>query len=380
MRKSLLYIFSVLIFSTCVEPYDPPEISNLEDLLVINANINATKGEGEVVLTKSQSLSSTDPIEYVNSASVQLELESGGTWSFNKAENGKYTLTNLDINVGEKARIRVLLNNEEEYLSDFEELKATPEIDSVSYDYDDQGVQFFVHTHDPSNETRYYKWNYEETWEFNAKYPSSIYVEIVDSVPVVSPRWGYDTLFICYRENVSKEILIGTSEKLAKDVISYFPVKYSTGLTGKFNRKYSLLVTQRALNKATYGYWKQLESNTENIGSIFDPQPFQIISNIRCVNNPSKRVIGYFNLFTETEKRIFVSYKDLIYYPFSNEYSRCELDTILVEELLDKYMRYNLVSEIRDTSSPRILGYTAATPYCSDCRILGTNKKPEWWE
>jgi hypothetical protein len=52
-------------------------------------------------------------------------------------------------------------------LSEFAEVRITPQLDSVSWKQENNGVRIYASTHDPNNNTRYYKWDYEETWEIH---------------------------------------------------------------------------------------------------------------------------------------------------------------------------------------------------------------------
>ncbi len=375
-RKSIIYIlFTALI--GCIEPYEPELDEDVENLLVVNANINASTNIGEVILSRTRSLISIDSIEYVNNAEVELEHESGNKWIFEHQDSGRYWLDDFNIGIGEKARLNLTIGDDNHYSSNFEVLKETPEIDSITFDSDDQGVQFYVYTHDPKNDTRYYKWDYEEDWMFTSLRPSLWHYDPIE-YSFKRRLDYYDTMYFCYKHAFSKDIIIGTSEKLFEDIISKFPFTKIDGTSGKFRHRYSLLVKQRSLNKSTYDYWKLLESNTENVGGLFDPQPFKVSSNILNVSNIKEDVIGYFNLYTETQKRIFVSQDEVTFFKIFNEYTRCEIDTILTSEVRDKISTHYLIEEVREGAG--VIGYQAGTKRCMDCRFYGTNKKPDFWD
>ncbi|WP_332369297.1 DUF4249 family protein [Spirosoma telluris] len=55
-----------------------------------------------------------------------------------------------------------------DYYSDFVPIITTPPIDSVSWRTQDNSVFFSLTTHDPKNNTHYYRWEYDETWEVTA--------------------------------------------------------------------------------------------------------------------------------------------------------------------------------------------------------------------
>ena len=72
-------------------------------------------------------------------------------------------------------------------------------------------MHIYANTHDPNNNTRYYKWAFTETWKYNSRYRSGI-------LP--------DSLWTCYEIVHSGDIFIGTSAKLTEDIIYKFPLVF----------------------------------------------------------------------------------------------------------------------------------------------------------
>ena len=50
-----------------------------------------------------------------------------------------------------------------------------------------------------------------------------------------------------------------------------------------------------------------MKKNTEDLGSIFSPQPSELKGNLHCISNPSEYVVGYVTASSVTEKRIFIT-------------------------------------------------------------------------
>ena len=50
-----------------------------------------------------------------------------------------------------------------------------------------------------------------------------------------------------------------------------------------------------------------MKKNTEQTGSLFDPQPSQLSGNIHCLTDPNELVIGYVEITQEQTQRIFIS-------------------------------------------------------------------------
>src|SRR4029450_12184246 len=122
-------------------------------------------------------------------------------------------------------RLRISTTDGKEYLSDYMTVKTTPPIDSISYTYNDKGVTIYANTHDPSNNTRYYRYEYDETWEYHASIFSEIKYTGVGVPPFVT-RTGDDLVYVCYRTQKSHKIYLASSAGLESDVIYQFPIQF----------------------------------------------------------------------------------------------------------------------------------------------------------
>jgi len=296
----------------------------------------------------------------------------------------------LNLPVAKKYCLHITTANGEEYQSDFEANKITPDIDSVVYTPQKSGVQFYVNTHDNTNSTRYYRWDYDETWTYFSIYNSVLYYKNQQIIARPIDSLVYE----CYEHAIpSNSIFVGTSNKLTQDVISHFPLGYVDASTGKISHVYSLLVKQYALTPDAFSYWQLLQKNTEQLGSIFDVQPSGTGGNIHCISHPAERVIGFISVSTIQTKRIFVVGNTLPFHvpsqvppPNPNE---CGSDSILFIPTFTYNVRLSDIFATGDTipisflanpATNMVIGYTFAPIFCVDCRVLGgTNVKPSYW-
>ena len=387
--KHPIYIFIFLVgsFLGCRDPYEPPEITDFGELVVIDANVNGTTGEASVVLTASRSLNGEDTLRYISGADVYLETEAGTLFDLRYAGNGNYEANNILLQYGDKIRLHVTVSENRQYVSDFEEYIRTPEIDSVSYRAEADGVKIMVSTQDPNNNTLYYKWDYQETWIFSAAYDSPFIYDtnifgnlILTSIRKRNPA-ELDSMKFCFRDYVSKQIIVGTSENLSEDIISNRNLFDASYAEGKFQYRYSVLVKQNALTKRSFDYWTNLSAITEELGGIFDTQPANVESNIKSTVNPDEAVLGYLNVFSETEKRIFIDADDIP----EHETSKTLSDICTTEDLLkwDPDVGFSPLSEqingryiLVDKGESAIV----AGAKCCDCRLTGYYETPEFWE
>src|SRR6202012_1062500 len=120
-----------------------------------------------------------------------------------------------------------------------------------------------------------------------------------------------DNINVCWRSDTSSTIVLGSSAKLAHNVIANNPIISITSTSEKIGFEYSILVRQYALTADAYNFYTNLKKNTEQLGSIFDAQPSEISGNIHSVSNPMEPVIGYISVGSTASRRIFIYNKSL---------------------------------------------------------------------
>lgn len=383
----IILFFSVLFLgNACKEPYDPPAIVETKSYLVVEGFINIS-GETKISLSRSTNLKDTSKIVPERRASVLIENEQNARFMLPESSPGKYTLTASGLTAGAKYRLRIKTTSSE-YLSDFVDALQTPEIDSLNFKIRNNGVQFYSNTHDNSNKIKYYRLDFDETWRYTSLYDSS--VEYINSS--LEPRTPSKSIFFCWKTNFSNEIILASSNNLASDVIVDNPVSYVSAESGKLSLGYSILVKQYALNKEGFEYWQTLKKNTEQLGSIFDPQPSLASGNIKCLTNPKEPVIGYLSASSITSKRLFFDNKNLPLnsptYVGPPSVDACEIKEIYVQPIASFANRAALLFSSGDmiptepisVPGQGIIFYKYASKGCVDCRLKGgTTIKPAFW-
>jgi hypothetical protein len=376
--RRIIFLFFFLA-TACLDPYNPPGDAVNYGYLVVDSFVSSTDGTGTVLLSRTKPLDSKDSIIIVSNAQVSLEVENGGTLPFVEMNPGKYELTGASIDASTKYRLKILSAGKT-YQSDFVPVVNTPPMDSVTWKQTDADmVEIYVNTHDANNNTHYYRWRYDETWRYTSAFFSSFIYDM--ATRSVKPRPTTDDIYDCYQNHTSSGIIISSTIKLQSDIVenmilTSFPINAI-----RMQHLYSINVRQQALTKEQFEYFEQLKKTTENLGSLFDPQPSQITGNIHCINDPSALAIGYFSLGSVDTKRIFVSplqvdfHKKPVVDPF---YNGCVQDTLLTENIPNFSGIQLLTSPVY--AGPVLIGYEKSAVSCVDCRLAGgTNVKPAFW-
>ena len=395
IKNKYIWYSIVLIAMTigCKKPYNPTVISAANSYLVVEGVINSGADSTIIKLSKTVKLSESTTLNTESGATVTIEGEQNGAYTLQQIGSGIYAAAPLNLTANQKYRIHIKTAENKEYLSDFVEAKITPSIDNIDFQVKSNGLQINVNAHDATNNTRYYRWDYVETYDYYSDYNSG-YKSNGDTV--LLRDMVNDNIYHCWHTNASSSISIGSSIKLAQDVIAEAPVSFIAAPSEKLTQKYSILVKQYALTKEAYQFWENLKKNTEQLGSIFDAQPSQLVGNIHCVTNPAELVIGYISASTVTSKRVFISKAALPANLYASPNFGCKLDTFLFVHVIgpyltvndeDQFFNYNkskaiLAIPVQAIYSMRgdIIGHQGAKPICVDCTLRGTNKKPSFWE
>jgi len=389
MRIHILLIVLVCLFAiefSCKKLYNPPLVSSNQNYLVVDGVINSGSDSTIVYLSRTVKLNIKSFRNPEQGATLKVESDKNDVYTLQEIIPGKYIAVNLNLPTDRKYRMHIITAENKEYASDFVENKITPPIDSVYATPLVTGVQFSVSSHDNTNKTRYYRWDYTESWSYQMGQTASTL--LYNNGNIVSRN--LDSLVnLCYKyPEHNSSIFLANSEKLTQDVISKSPLGYVDGSTGKITNVYEMLISQYALTAEAYKYWTLLKTNTEGMGTITDPQPSQSITNIHCITNPTEPVIGYVSVSTITLKRVFLAGRTL---PFAvNQLAKdsvsCSGGIIWVQPQNTFLSRLHAIMASGDTLLVRFEtgkkgdGYSYETAICADCRLRGgTTTKPAYW-
>ena len=92
------------------------------------------------------------------------------------------------------------------------------------------------------------------------------------------------TIYKCWNTLEFSTIILGSTEKLTSDVV-YLPVQYIEPHSEKLSVLYSINLRQYAISHDQYLFLQKMKKNTEQLGTIFDPQPSEISGNIHCLTD-----------------------------------------------------------------------------------------------
>jgi len=374
----LLVILAILGFA-CVSPYeadieDEPRLISIEGSLI--------KGEEEQTVQVSTTASLDYPVFFpVRGCEVNLLDEFDNTFSYREVSGGIYkaSIPDEELIYDRYYKLRVITGEGVVYESDYEMLNPGVEVDSLYYEIEDKvdnisgeaytGLQFYLDLKAGDEESRYFRWRIDETYEYHSFAPLSYYYLDETHTPIY-PVDAWE-MFTCWKEEEVSGLFQSSTMNLTQNKKKRIYLNYVSALTERLRIKYSLLVRQYTLNENAYEYFEQNRLATEEGEGLYTRQPRQPITNFMNVDDDSERVLGYFWVSTQTSKRIFVPRIEEMDVPAE------ECDNWEYDELVDGEGPFPIY--IYDDKDNGKL-YTSSR-YCFDCtKRGGTNVKPDYWE
>jgi hypothetical protein len=379
----------LLILAGCVELYLPEVADSKPNYLVVDGFINGN-GRTRIKLSRTTTLATatTPPLE--KGAKVDIVDNIGVRYALRENASGNYQSDSLLLSSMRQYQLRISLSaGSAIYESSLVPLKVTPPIDDLKWRLDNSQVQLLLSTHDASQQSRYYRWSFAETWEFNAAYKSLL--EYDQRQKILIPR--VTPIYTCWHTETPTTIKQGSSAQLSQDMLTDVALLAFSNRGERFKVRYSMLVSQHAETAAEFTYYEQLRKNTEAVGSVNDPLPTQLTGNVHRLDNAAEPVLGYVGAHTVQQKRLFIARSDLALptsWQFDTPYESCLVDS--AAEVLFPYdplgvpyprTRVFIIPQNiplgERISNGFIVGYIGSSSECADCRTRGSNVKPSYW-
>jgi|WetSurMetagenome_2_1015567.scaffolds.fasta_scaffold28996_2 hypothetical protein len=385
----LIALFGFILSSeSCIEPIVPPLNENdSESLLVVEGNITNEAGPFKVKLTTSIPVNNNFNAKPVSDADIRIRDDKGNEFQLKEEANGWYETEEKDLKgiSGNSYSLYITTKEGVQYLSSPVRMEEVPEIDSIYFDevtkprfedgqaYEDNWLNILMDTHDPVGKTKYWRFEYEETWEVKML-TDNVMVEHSPPGDLNDITWERITINedkrICWVTMPSSSVHVASTSNSQVDEIKRFPIQSIGPNDDKLHIRYSILVKQSSISHELYDYWKQLMDANENVGGIYDKIPAPVFGNMSC-SNGNVKVLGYFSASSVKKKRIFID-KMQHHIQTISAYKGCN------------YFDFEQLPWIPKSYFGTIAGTDTkvycSSDFCSDCKYYGTNEKPDFWK
>ncbi|MBS1609739.1 MAG: DUF4249 domain-containing protein [Bacteroidetes bacterium] len=375
-RITLQFLLVIIIMAGCKEDFAPPVIQKDINYLVVDGFLNNSSDTTFIRLSRTKKLDQNVRESKETGAQLFVEDENANTlYSFTESsDSGKYFVPGMNLSFNQKYRLRIITTGGAQYLSEEINVIKTPAIDSISFGRLNNSLAIYANTHDPLNNTRYYRWEYTETWHYRAAFFSSL----ISENGGIFDRPADKYIFDCWKTQDNKQILLGSSAILEKDIIYHFPVRIIDINAVELSIKYFILLRQYALTKEAYTYTENLKKITEQTGSLFDAQPSEINGNIHSVENPGETVLGYLTACTRETKQLYITNEEVQPWDYR---PACVIVEIPIERVAGSFNGNSLIPLSFDGGGPSVKGVYATSYQCGDCTSQGgVTTKPPFWQ
>lgn len=301
------------MFMSCTEPY-LLQTNNFEEALVIEATITNELKTQQIKLSKTYRFEENGP-EFVENAVIFIKDNLGNIYNFSEGDEIYESDIPFQAIQGRKYKLFINTADGKSYQSDEELLTNENNIQTVEVAdktfQGERGAEIKVKAYDPTNSSKYYRYEYEETYKIIAPNWLS-YTMTVDPVTkeLVSHPRTYEAR-TCYSTVKSNDIILHNTTNLQEDRVD-FMVRFLNVTDPKIKNRYSILVKQYVQNLEAYTYYNTLKAITSGSGSILSQnQPGFFSGNIECTTNSNEKVIGFFDVSTVSSQRIFFNFTDV---------------------------------------------------------------------
>lgn len=389
-RQMIFTLFVVCFFlEGCTEPFSP-EIPPSDSLLVVDATLTNELKNHEILLSRTTQGDKEPQVE--SNATVRIVDDNQQQYPFTETDAGTYV---SDVMFGASPnrsyRLLITTTNGREYVSSSVVLPQITEIEDVyaertTTDSGLDGMGIFVNSFDPTGNSIYYKYEYEETYKIIAPRWVPHGLVIANENPLVITDFQRDGQKICFASEASNTLILTNTSGIGEDRVSEFNVRFINRDNYIISHRYSLLVKQFVLSREVFEFYEKLK-DFSGVESLFsDSQPGFIAGNIFPQDDGNDQVVGIFEVSSVSEKRVFFNYSDFFpdedLPPFVEE---CPPRVTFApeDEELALLIRGNLISFNNFNERPPPPGqgrYFVQPRVCGDCTVLGTETIPDFWE
>lgn len=388
MKKTIIqfsiFLLINLFLVSCTEPM-ALQTDTFEEVIVIEATITNELKRHEIKITKSYKFEDAGPT-YVTNATVFIKDDLGNMYNFILEANKYVSVNPFKAVTGRTYQLRVIADNKE-YSSTLQKLTTENTIEAivptVTTKEGVKGLELFVKSYDPTNTSKYYRYEYEETYKIEAP-------NWVNKKAVVTGPTSIDLVFrdtearVCYSSEKSAEIILTNTNEQNEDRVN-FPIRFISDKNPIITHRYSILVKQYVQNLEAHTFYKTLQEISGSEGILSQNQPGFLYGNLKCESDPNEKVIGFFDVSSVSEKRIFFNFTD--YFPDQPSppyFYKCEpiamkfcfspAPECLGEDIIYYLNNNQIVYYFGNKPDLNFL----ETP-CGDCTSFSSNIRPSFW-
>jgi hypothetical protein len=315
-------VLILVLFISCEESYSP-DLESVPGILVVESHVTNDPNQNFVNLSKTSDFYNTQGQEKIMGARVDLVQITGTNLRpvetpirSTEKSAGHYEFPSVPV-TGSKYKLRVSVG-QDTYESNIEQMLPVPSIDSLytrfkiekSYRTDAYGPPTLVES--PVQELcidaplttslQYYRFDWRTVLQWT-------YYPIVKNGPSQPSYLGWISVYPDEEFNLAGIKEFSNSTRVSKHPVLSLPynIKPILDSTAQVGSGWIVMLDQYGISKDSYNYYENLNKQLTAEGNLFDPLQAQVYGNMRCKNDASKIVLGYFDLNSYRHYRYYIN-------------------------------------------------------------------------
>ncbi len=388
---TIFFLLPILMLIGCTEQYIL-QTETFEEAIVVEATLTNELKIQEIKLSRTYKLEATSQTSE-SGAQVYVSDSDGNQYDFLENDGLYQSEIPFKAQVGKRYRLNIITQNGKTYQSESEVLTTENPmqevVPTVMQRNGERGVGIVVKSYDPNNTSKYYRYEYVETFKVIAPQWDDERTILTQSATgpgiLVIPRTQETQT--CYSTQNSNDIIQTSTNDLSEDRVN-FAMRFISNKNYIISHRYSILVRQYVQSLAAYTFYKTLKE-TSGSGSILSQnQPGFFYGNMKAIDNPNEKVIGFFEVASVSEQRVFFNYTDLFPgEPLPPYFTKCDIrEYKYCFDFEDPDCRgAALLSSIGSNSlvyvdsSGNETYFFMVVPPCGDCTTFSSNIIPSFW-
>ena len=351
-------------------------------------------GPLRISLTRTSPLGSTEIVPEQN-GTVQVQASDGNTFAFEETAPGIYdSVDDFAAVEGISYSLSIASTDGNTYSSTSEALAGSAELEEVIArriinDDNIEGIEIVVNALDPTGEAKFFRYSFEETFLLITPWWNQFEAYVISQNPPLAdirPRRQEEQF--CYGSSSSQTSVLFSTTTLDDTRVTELPIHFLAEDDYFIAHRYSILVKQNVQSEEAFRYFQTLRELSGQDNLLSQQQPGFLAGNILVNGDSSRQATGYFEVVSQTEKRIFFNYEDFFVLEGLPAWA-VGCDNFFTPRLpLDRFGNSEVILAIENESLEFYSDYPAMTPgepflmvprICGDCTVLGSNIKPDFW-
>jgi Domain of unknown function (DUF4249) len=341
LRPAILILITTELLTSCYKVYDA-KIDRAEKVLVVSGMITNKTDVYNIRLSYAESLNSIDAAEPAREAEVYVTDNLQNRYQFTEKESGSYMSDSLQFTAipGRTYQLHIFTTDGQNYESDPQRLFPEVYTDSVYGQFTNKetlqkstglkvntpGADILVDVINNADTlprfrmvlnlvNQYFDQDYVPG--LNIHYNLYCWQTVSANTEISLSGGDYSVnsasqrkLTIGFVDNYLSFLALVYNKRINEEDSSATAIEGWGHVFWEHHGRI-LYLNQYTLNNETYLYYKSLNEQIQSEGKIFDPIAAQLNGNIKCVTDPAKKAIGFFEASSVSYSRYNLDFRNL---------------------------------------------------------------------